>query len=510
MAEAKETTHLLSQSPPHELESHRKSSSADSRDDHTPTTLSRSSKDSPINASDQDCITVVPEGGIVEDAEEGFNSYQKTKNDNFLISDRSMVESTTSNMQTLMHLLKGNIGTGILALPMAIKHAGLWTGFFGLLCISLIAVHCMHMLVNCSHILCKRTSSLALDYADVIEVALKTGPQKFRKFAKAARNTVNGFLIFTQFGFCCVYIVFVAANIKEVIVAFDKDFSVSDQLLQLAVTALMIPYVCVRNLQLLAPFSAFANVLTVIGLIITFQYIVQDLPNVSDLPSFSNIHELPLFFGTAVFAIEGISLVLPLENKMKHPGDFGGWVGVLNLGMVTTVCLYAAVGFYGYLHFGDAIEASITLSLPKTSWLYLSVKLMFAVAIFISYNVQFYVPIKILWPKIKSWIRPEFFRKKGEYFFRIFMVLVTYGFAAAIPKLDLLISLIGAFLSTSLALILPALIEVITLSADSEQLPWYIVVKNICIGLFGVLGCITGTYSSINDIIISFSNSTSS
>lgn len=56
---------------------------------------------------------------------------------------------------------------------------------------------------------------------------------------------------------------------------------------------------------------------------------------------------------------------MPLENEMKTPKSFGGNFGVLNLSMVTTVILYAGMGLFGYLKYGNKIAASITLNLPK-------------------------------------------------------------------------------------------------------------------------------------------------
>lgn len=57
--------------------------------------------------------------------------------------------------------------------------------------------------------------------------------------------------------------------------------------------------------------------------------------------------------------------MLPLENEMKTPQDFGGTTGVLNRGMVTIVILYVAIGFLGYLQYGDKSAGSVTLNLPS-------------------------------------------------------------------------------------------------------------------------------------------------
>ena len=79
-----------------------------------------------------------------------------------------------SNTDTIIHLLKGNIGTGILAMPDAIKNSGLLVGnigeaprhlkhfktlFSGLVFMASICIHCMHLLVNNSQELCRRTGT---------------------------------------------------------------------------------------------------------------------------------------------------------------------------------------------------------------------------------------------------------------------------------------------------------------------------------------------------------------
>ena len=101
------------------------------------------------------------------------------------------------------------------------------------------------------------------------------------------------------------------------------------------------------------------------GLGIVFYYIFREpLPQSSSVAWMAESSRLPLFFGTAIFAIEGISVVLPIENQMRSPKDMLGWNGVLSTSMSLVVALYVGMGFYGYLKFGEGIAGSISLNLP--------------------------------------------------------------------------------------------------------------------------------------------------
>jgi proton-coupled amino acid transporter len=57
--------------------------------------------------------------------------------------------------------------------------------------------------------------------------------------------------------------------------------------------------------------------------------------------------------------------IIALENNMKTPQYFGGYCGVLNIGMSVIVVLYIAMGFFGYLKYGDQAAGSVTFNLPQ-------------------------------------------------------------------------------------------------------------------------------------------------
>lgn len=190
-------------------------------------------------------------------------TYGSSVNETYDPSMHRTLEHPTTNLDTMIHLLKGNIGTGILAMPDAFKNAGLYVGLFGTLLMGVICTHCMHMLVKCSHELCRRLQVPSLNFAEVCHRSFESGPIGLRRYSTLVRNLINMFLVITQLGFCCVYFVFVAANIREVVAHYYFDLDTRIYLLLLLIPMVLLNLV--KNLKYLTPISLIAAFLTVAG-----------------------------------------------------------------------------------------------------------------------------------------------------------------------------------------------------------------------------------------------------
>ncbi|XP_043841318.1 proton-coupled amino acid transporter 1-like [Dromiciops gliroides] len=410
--------------------------------------------------------------------------------------------------QALIHLLKGNIGTGLLGLPLAVKNAGLLIGPVSLLLLGIVAVHCMGILVRCAHHLCHRLQKPFLDYGEAVMYGLKASPSPWlQNHAIWGRHLVGFFLILTQLGFCCVYVVFLADNIKQVIEAANATttncysnetvtltHTMDSRFYMLSLLPFLVLLVFVRNLRILSIFSMLANICMFISLVMIYQYTVQDIPDPKNLPLFAEWKTFPLFFGTAIFAYESIGVVLPLENKMKNNKHFPA---ILYGGMTMITILYISLASLGYLKFGAAIQASLTLNLPNC-WLYQSVKVLYSLGIFFTYALQFYVPAEIIIPFAVSYV-PKSWNLTVDLSIRTGLVCVTSALAILIPKLDLVIALVGSMSSSALALIIPPLLEIVTYY--SEGISPITIIKDILISVLGIIGLVVGTYQSLNELI---------
>ncbi|KAK4880651.1 hypothetical protein RN001_008797 [Aquatica leii] len=126
---------------------------------------------------------------------------------------------------------------------------------------------------------------------------------------------------------------------------------------------------------------------------IILYYIFSDLPPIANRHLVGTLYDFPLFFGTVLFGLKTVGVIIALENNMKTPKSFGGYFGVLNISMFMIVLLNVGLGFLGYWRYGEETQSSITLNLGNTDLLAKLVQGLNSIAIFISYGLQGFVPV---------------------------------------------------------------------------------------------------------------------
>lgn len=434
----------------------------------------------------------------------GNNAITKIKTDNGYdpFANRN-VAHPTSTVGAFFHLLKSSLGSGLLAMPAAFKHTGLVYGTIGTFLVAFIATHCVQILVRTSQEICKEVQKPSLSYADTCEAVFKHGPKRLRGYS----NFVRYFMDYSMAGVCLggtsIYIMFIASSIKDLCDHFLPEKRLSIEIFCLILLLPLMLITQFRYLKFLVPFSVFANACLGITVCITCYYCLTDIPDISQRSLTANVGEWPMFISTAIFAMEGINVVMPVENEMAHPEHFLGCPGILNFTMTFVALLYSLVGLLGYVKFGNDVRGSVTLNLPQGEPLAIAAITLVAVAVLFTYCLQMYVPVDIIWNRLQDKIIVKY-HNISQVVLRIICVGLSVIMAVVVPDLEILIGLVGAIFFSTLGLLTPTVVETVHKWDRGLGTFKWILWKNIILLLFYLVVLVAGCYTSIRDIVAKF------
>ncbi|VVC38343.1 Amino acid transporter, transmembrane domain [Cinara cedri] len=412
-------------------------------------------------------------------------------------------ERSTTFSQSIFHLVKASLGTGILAMPSAFKNAGYMVGILGTIVIGAICTYTIHILTNSSTELSKtEQNDKGLNYAETVEAAFRKGPIFFRKYAKLARFVTDTLIVLYQLGSNCIYIVFISENIKAVVDVYtDGNTDV-----RMCMFAILIPLwstIWLKDFKVLSPFSTIVTYLTMASFTIIFYYIFRDMPSLEHRNKVGTASNIPLALGTVLFAMEAIGAILPLLNDMKYPERFSSKFGVINVSLIPIAGLYAFIGFFGYLRYGEETKGSITLDLPSEEIPAQITKLILSLSIFICYALSNLISYDIF-EKFFDRTCPRN-KNVGMHILRTSTVLITFILAGIFANLEDMIALIGTLCLSTVGVALPAIINQLTFYEHyRKQGKWRYVIfclSNLAIVLVAIFALVVGMYKSVTNIM---------
>ncbi|XP_034481326.1 proton-coupled amino acid transporter-like protein CG1139 [Drosophila innubila] len=417
--------------------------------------------------------------------------------------ERDVVHPIT-DMEAFINLLKCAFGTGCLAMPKAFYNAGWLLGLISTILLGSFVVYAMHVLLNDINTLCKRYKFSALSYSETMELATLHGPDWLQPFSKWLACQVDFFLCVYHFGVDCVYVVFIAKCMKELGDIYLRPIDIRLYMALLTLPLMLTFFI--RDLKYLVPFSIISNIFMLISLSVILRYIFGNLPSLAERQAFQVWTHYPLFFGTVLFAVEAVGVILSLQLNMLNPDHYLGTFGILNRAMFIVIAFYAAFGFFGYWQYGDKTASSILNNLPINEVLPQCVLAMLALAIFFSYALQGYVTIEIIW---RNYMLPRLMdnaTRSLEYLVRMAMVIASVLCAIAYPDFGLLLSLVGSFCLAQVGLIYPGIVN-LSVCYDQGYGPFKLLLwRSLLFIAVGLCGGIAGTVVSLTAIHEQLSN----
>ncbi|GMS90358.1 hypothetical protein PENTCL1PPCAC_12533, partial [Pristionchus entomophagus] len=443
-----------------------------------------------------------PRPANVEEDNDGRNLVERERRQGDVISPTRAV----------LTLSKSMFNAGCFSLPYAWKLGGLWMSFIMSFVICGFNWYGNHILVKSSQHLARKSERSALDYGHFAKKVCDYSDIRFlRNNSKAIMYVVNVTILVYQLGMCAVAILFISDNLAFLL----PDVSTDRHSEMIAMASIVLVFIIATNMftemRVISFFALISSVFFILGAVVIMQFCVRQPSHHAELPFVTDFTGVVTMIGMAMYAFEGQTMILPVENKLETPEDFLAPFGVLPTTMVVCGAFMTAIGFYGYTAFGDAVMPTITTNVPSNG-LYSTVSVFLMIQALLGHSIALYVVFDMFFNGFRRKFTnrfpncSKFVVDKG---FRLFWVLVTYLMAVLIPQLEIMIPLIGVTSGTLCALIYPPIFEMITfwtdwksmLSHRERMIKISINCFVICIGTFCI---VAGVYTNAVAIIGAF------
>lgn len=354
---------------------------------------------------------------------------------------------TATDRKAYFLLLKAFVGTGVLFLPKAFSNGGLLFSILVLSTFGFLSYWCYLLLV-----LTKRT----IRVSSFAEIGLKL-------YGPWLQNLILSSIVISQIGFVAAYIVFTAENMRAFLASVFGYQDLDIKWIILLQLLFLMPISLVRDITKLSLLSVLANLFIFSGLLVILYFTLaryignQFLPG-EGIQYLVNKDDFSLFIGVAIFAFEGIGLIIPIEESMIQPSHFPTVLGKV---LATVTCIMICIASLGYLTFGQDTQTVILLNLPQTSIFIIATQLFYSIAILLSTPLQLFPAIRLIELKLFTRTGKQNTKIKwGKNVFRwIFILIIAVIAIFGGKNLDKFVSFVGCFACIPLVYMYPPILH---------------------------------------------------
>eukprot|EP00041_Stephanoeca_diplocostata_P013805 m.244497 g.244497 ORF g.244497 m.244497 type:complete len:355 (-) comp19473_c0_seq6:733-1797(-) len=285
------------------------------------------------------------------------------------------VGSRANSRETFMNLVKVGIGPGCLALPYAFTKAGFIMAPLVLVLMTLMVYRNMKIIIEIKELLKNQNPTKQFaTYGDI------SGHLLGHNWGVV----VDYLLVSMQLGICTVYFRFIPTNLSATISSVPQSHWL------ILIAPCLVALTWIRHMKSLAVFSTFANVATMMTIIVILLFAGQNLVHrgafASGLPA-ATLATAPVFFGSAIYSFEGCGAIPSIHESMADPKQFNTVLS--QAGIVIFFCFFFT-GLLCYVSYGHITSGSMTAELAeRTSNPIIGLcNVMMAVAVALTYPMQ--------------------------------------------------------------------------------------------------------------------------